>query len=1234
MKIFVFADISGFTKATEKFIQKSKYGAEKISDMINNVFGGVINGIYEKKGLVLHFAGDAILFYVNNDNDLTDCRIALKNHINRYNKQNNTELGIKFDICGDNYFPQILKCKKRDFLFFSIHKNNIDYDNVKTKLNLYYPARIKDIKDQGGTGELRTVPLGFFHINEKVSLKRMKSLLRFIINTADNEYVFINKIEYADKGWMILISAGLPESLEKANEKLYFYIKNVIKQFKKHRIPIKAGITLQKGFAGIIGNDTRWEYTFMGNNVNLAARITIKAQNYSIECDKDYALSLSMDYETKLLKREKFKGMKEPVDIFTINEKRKKSGNIFVGRHKEILIAKNSLQNEFSVIEIDGEGGIGKTYFINEVLSHSLVKNIFTKGIRKQMPYSSINYLIDNIFNNNEMIINAEILNKFTSMSIRDKFTTLFKNIKIKVNIIIDDAHLLDNESKELFKWAFYEGNKYVNFIIIKRPIGQIDFLGSKLSKYKLTKIALNGFNKDYTASLITEFTKLKPGIKNVENFQKMSNGNPLFIVQLLSFLEKEKLISSKKGILKIKTNINELPYSLQELILLKFDSLKSIEKQFLETGAVIGDEFDSAISIKTNRIDMEIKNVLESPINNRLLNRKKENIVAFYHSIIRQIIYDKMLEKDIKKISQQIAIELSHSADPYRILQSGEFYKMANDKKSTQMFLKSAKQFEKKRDYEYSKYALEKVISTKPNRKQMEEAFNVLLHIGKYSADYRIIMQFFKHFKYLKFKTENPKNYLLLAEFMIALGRDTKNALLILKKYEKINGCDNDYLMLKASILTQQKKIDAANMIYKNLIKQKKLNINKRMELFISYGHFSFINMSSAKQTNFVLRKLKEMKSNIKDEMILMSCYGFFSMIAVYTNDMKMAEIYTDKQYRIAKKYNDKKTIIQLFNIYSIIYSAKAIIDKNPKLMKKSLKYNTKIYNEFKKEMQMNNLPLITTNLGSSYMVIGNVKKGIKYYYEGLLYGQEVKHYIEIPYNLALISGFAFLRSADKLALRLSRKIIKEHPHIDMNSAANTIIYCLNSNIENRKTALRVSKNCLKTGHTLPYVQYLFTLFSCYYRKRDIKKLLKWKEEINIFLTKNNIRPKQKLEFIEKQNLINLMNNKGNRKQAFKFNENNKKMGIVSITSAYYYYELALLEKNRKKKIELLKNAMKIARKLCVHIFIDLIEKEFISINYNKGYYKKQNKRTQKVINDLKNVKTIENFIEIINAC
>ncbi|MCK4523287.1 hypothetical protein KAU15_00045, partial [candidate division WOR-3 bacterium] len=580
MKTFVFADISGFTKATEKFIEKSKYGAEKISDMINDVFGGVINVIYEKKGLVLHFAGDAILFYVNSNKDLTDCRIALKNHISRYNNQNSTELGIRFDIYEKNYFPQILKCKKRDFLFFSTHKSNFDFNRIESKLNYDYPARIKDIKDQGEAGELRTVPLGFFHINEKITLKRIEPLLKFIVNTADNEHIFINKIEYADKGWMILISAGLPESLEKANEKLYLYIKKIISQFRKFRIPIRAGITLQKGFAGIIGNNTRWEYTFMGNNVNLAARITIKAENYSIECDKNYALSVSMDYETCFLKKEKFKGMKEPVSIFTINEKRKKSGNIFIGRHKENIIAKKSLQNEFSIIEINGEGGIGKTYFVNEVLSHSSVKNIFTKGIRKQMPYSSMNYLMDNVFNNNEMIINAEILNKFASMSIRDKFITLFKSIKIKVNIIIDDAHLLDNETKNLFKWAFYEGNKYVNFIIIKRPIGQIDFINSKLSKYKLTEIALKGFNKDYTASLISEFTKLKPGIKNIDNFQKMSNGNPLFIVQLLSFLEREKLISSKKGILNIKTDINELPYSLQELILLKFDSLKNVEKQ------------------------------------------------------------------------------------------------------------------------------------------------------------------------------------------------------------------------------------------------------------------------------------------------------------------------------------------------------------------------------------------------------------------------------------------------------------------------------------------------------------------------------------------------------------------------------------------------------------------------------------------------------------------------------
>jgi len=55
----MFVDLSGFTKLTELLMKKGASGAEELSAKLNDIFGPIINMVYDRQGYIPYFAGDA-----------------------------------------------------------------------------------------------------------------------------------------------------------------------------------------------------------------------------------------------------------------------------------------------------------------------------------------------------------------------------------------------------------------------------------------------------------------------------------------------------------------------------------------------------------------------------------------------------------------------------------------------------------------------------------------------------------------------------------------------------------------------------------------------------------------------------------------------------------------------------------------------------------------------------------------------------------------------------------------------------------------------------------------------------------------------------------------------------------------------------------------------------------------------------------------------------------------------
>ncbi|MGH9137523.1 MAG: tetratricopeptide repeat protein [Acidimicrobiales bacterium] len=63
----VFADVSGFTQLSERLVQQGKAGAEELTDIVNQVVGGLLDVAIPLGGDLLKFGGDALLLLFTDD---------------------------------------------------------------------------------------------------------------------------------------------------------------------------------------------------------------------------------------------------------------------------------------------------------------------------------------------------------------------------------------------------------------------------------------------------------------------------------------------------------------------------------------------------------------------------------------------------------------------------------------------------------------------------------------------------------------------------------------------------------------------------------------------------------------------------------------------------------------------------------------------------------------------------------------------------------------------------------------------------------------------------------------------------------------------------------------------------------------------------------------------------------------------------------------------------------------
>jgi len=271
--------------------------------------------------------------------------------------------------------------------------------------------------------ELRKVTILFVNLpslGHGTSLQVAQETMRTIQRVVYRFEGSINKISQDDKGVMIDVAFGLPPRAH-ADDPVRGVQTALILRDELQVLGVHGAIGLTTGrvFCGLVGTDNRREYTFLGNSVNLAARllglafkneVTIQP-GVAVLCDRPTYEAAKDRAEFDPLPPQVVKGRAEPVDVFRpLREKREvvRTQTELIGRKKEKALLVETVQSvqrgaSIQAIILHGEAGIGKSRLMDELIDQARLMQFeiyFGAGdaIEKSNPYFAWHSVFNHLF--------------------------------------------------------------------------------------------------------------------------------------------------------------------------------------------------------------------------------------------------------------------------------------------------------------------------------------------------------------------------------------------------------------------------------------------------------------------------------------------------------------------------------------------------------------------------------------------------------------------------------------------------------------------------------------------------------------------------------------------------------------------------------------------------------------------------------------------------------------------
>lgn len=732
----LFTDVTGFTKMTELVSQAGYYSIEIITQLLNKYFDEMYKCIHAYKGDLIKYGGDSILaIFPGQEAEsyilMKACLWEMKANLKKLNKQfikthalevdfhcNMSWGEVKVNLVGDakyhlDYFITGKAVEdlfsagdctldfKLDTKVISKEVESLNADN--NLLKLFFPERVKEwLETNKFKGELKNSALLFVKVentdNQQLEIpineynhfyKELQEIVYFYEGT-------VNKIDFTDKGYLILITFGVPylhnDDIERA-----FICSLKISQLPHNNLKTKIGLNYNNIFSGVLGAKNRYEYGIVGNAVNISARLMSEAPENDFAFSSEIAPHIQGRYETEFLNKVKVKGIAAEIEIYHVTNELSDFWNAYLTSYEntkligytEIL---KELENSFFTC-IYGGIGSGKSHLIYEILAPKIREKlsfslfvlseydklkpltIFYKIINKQVATDNIvkDYaLIEKFIKDKDIKLDFQIVVDYfkeESLEIKAQNSSLVYDLITEIlTVVLKEVETIVIEN---LQWADSQSLKVLIKLIPK--------LLSKQKRLIFTANNAEIFNdfkffsptlvtmKDFDENMVREFfqnEELAITHKALSEILTLSQNNPAYIKEIREIIKVNW--SNTQGVFDLSdldhlVRSGKLPKSFEIALLNDFESLDNDVKQLLKYASIMGVSFsEQLVDIFSEEFILEhIETMLAKLTNNRHIFKKlimPEIEYFFNNSLMRDAIYRTILLKEKQKLHLVIA--------------------------------------------------------------------------------------------------------------------------------------------------------------------------------------------------------------------------------------------------------------------------------------------------------------------------------------------------------------------------------------------------------------------------------------------------------------------------------------------------------------------------------------------------------------------------------------------------
>jgi predicted ATPase len=661
------------------------------------------------------------------------------------------------------------------------------------------------------------------------------------------------------------------------------------------------------------------------------------------------------------------------------------------------------------VVLILGESGIGKSKLVQQFFYHLQLQDIgFYKSICKTVEpsFNPLHKIFKNILSDKSLTEKKECFGEFgwdlvkfgilpkqdwmkkikkpaaltgqnAEIRLFGAITDFLKKAATKPLVIcIDDLHWAD---EQILKWLQYAERNLKGFpvLIIGLHRSEQLFEDSKLLKIEnLIQIKIKNLKDIDVSEMIISMLGSKRKSKElnnfIENIVSHTNGNPLFIREMLYYLNEKEMISivNNKWEFPEKLEPEKLPDTIQNVIQTRLHELSTSAFKTLQIASVIGKKF--SFDMLLNLTQKQENELLDDLIDCREVSllEESDNDFLFIHDKFREVLESELKGKDLSywkelhqqagefledKYSENIDEVLDNLANHFYLAEQHEksvkYNELAGDQaKKNFLNSKTLKYFDRlisninnqlknctTKDTVY-KSAMEKLFDT------MLKKGKVLIHIGKWNESEKVFIEVLKIAQEIK---DNKKIALTLGSIgnLFRMKGEFNKAMGYFEKQLKI-GYEIEDKELISTALGSMGNSFFAKGDYAHALKHSKKSlkisqeINKRELISKAFSNLGNIyhDQGNFKKAIESGQKSLIINQEIGNKIGVSYALGNLGLSYFYTRDYEKATNHFKKNLKISQEIGDKTSISISFRNLGFIYGVKCNYKKAIEYFEKSL--------------------------------------------------------------------------------------------------------------------------------------------------------------------------------------------------------------------------------------------------------------------------------------------------------